>query len=93
MERWAHLAQDWKTASANGERLLEGEDEEQGEGILGMAARWLGWDTPPPGQGQGQEGGGGRKAWELSGKMPRALVGSLGEEYTVLPRLGMLSVV
>lgn len=57
--RWSHFAEDWTTANMNARNILGDivPDGKQADGLMNMASRWLGWDSPSPGQNQGWSGG------------------------------------
>ena len=90
--RWQDFANAWSTGYSNAKPILEGaaENGEQQPGLLKLASSWLGWDAPPPGN-RSSEAVGARLPWDLTSELPKTLVGSLGEEYAVLPRLGLVS--
>jgi hypothetical protein len=87
--RWAGFGDDWKTFGSKGKDILgsPAADGTQPDGMLKMAAHWLAWDKPAPSKDRpivavpGQ-----RLPWVLDGSLPPILLGSLGNEYPVLPR-------
>ena len=89
VQRWAHVAEDWTNAAAQGAELLESATrapaEAQGDGILRAAATVLGWSKPPPSASVSvQEGR--RGAWALNPKLPARLVREMATRWPVLPR-------
>jgi hypothetical protein len=91
VQQWSDFAKDWTTASVAGQKYLGtvAADATQGDGMLKMAAHWLGWDNPPPSASKpvaDTTPAGQKLPWVLDGKTPTSLIGSLGTEYAVLPR-------
>jgi hypothetical protein len=90
LERWKSFAQGWEDAVDENSSILgvATADGTQADGMLKMAAHWLGWDNPPPLADRPvvETLQGKRLPWQLSGELPVSLVGSLNTEYRVLPR-------
>ena len=87
--RWTQFASDWAAASSDAQGILGkiNPDGKQEDGMFSLAAKWLGWSKPLPGQKNATAGGSGEKArWMLDGGIPQRLVNTLGEEYSLLPR-------
>jgi hypothetical protein len=84
-DRWHAFQNEWLGAANAAERIVGravGADGKQEEGMLKMAAEWLGWN-----RGSGKTNGAQqRPGWVLSGALPRGMVGTLDKEYAVLPR-------
>ena len=72
-EAWKAFADSWKVEDLVG----DGDDE---EGLLGLAAHWLGWNNRKPGD------SGDKKEGLLRGSVPELLLRDLEIEYPILPR-------
>lgn len=82
---WNLFEHDWVAAHGAAEEIVgksAGDD-----GMLKMAAEWLGWNvdqTPPPAIDNGNTKK--RPSQELNGMLPKGLLRTLNTEYPVLPR-------
>jgi hypothetical protein len=100
VERWPSFARVWMDAADSGKPLVGSvvTDDQgtvtQNEGLLKMAAHWLGWESPPPSADRplAETLAGKRLPWQLTGELPKYLVASLGSEYRVLPRENTTSI-
>ncbi|ORY16107.1 hypothetical protein BCR34DRAFT_611704 [Clohesyomyces aquaticus] len=80
---WNEFGHDWVAAHSVAEELV-GNDEAD-DGMLKMAAEWLGWNMNQPAASAAPVGGQ-PPNWVLDGKLPKGLLSTLGTEYPVLPR-------
>lgn len=88
--QWKQFAKDWADAGNKGKQFL-GAVAAGGthtDGMLKMAAHWLGWDNPPPSADSpiSDTMVGQKLPWMLDGTVPSGLIASLDTEFAVLPR-------